>query len=85
MVPAPAGTDQVTAADSPAVVPVTVAAKVVVPPGSNEAVPGVTLTTCAGGGVTVIEALPAFVASATLVATTVQDAPRSVPCTRPPR
>ena len=48
MEPAPAGTDQVTATDSPAVVPATVALKVVVPPVRTEAEDGVTLTTCGG-------------------------------------
>jgi hypothetical protein len=75
MVPDPAGTDQVTATDSPAVVPVTVALKVVVPPVRTEAEDGVTLTTCGGGAVTVTVADPLLVVSAALVATTWQVAP----------
>ena len=75
IVPEPAGTDQVTAVDSPAVVPVTVALKVYVPPVNTDAALGVTVTTWGGGGVTVTEAVPLLVTSAALVATTVQVAP----------
>ena len=75
MVPAPADTDQVAAVDCPAVVPVTVAVKVAVPPVRMEAVPGVTLTAMTGAAVTVTVAEPLLVASAALVATTWQVAP----------
>ena len=74
-VPAPAGTDQVAAVDWPAVVPVTVARKVTVPPVRMEAVAGVTLTAMTGAAVTVTVADPLLVASAALVATTWQVAP----------
>src|SRR5512137_3030266 len=72
MEPAPAGTDQVTAVDCPAVVPETVAEKVRVPPVVMEAVAGDTLTVTTGATVTVTVADPLLVVSAALVATTWQ-------------
>ena len=81
-------TDQVTAVDSPTAPAETVAEKVVVPPVRTLALPGVMVTTCGEGGVTVITAVPLTVVSAALVATTVQLAPAWASITstsKPPR
>jgi hypothetical protein len=71
MDPAPAGTDQVTEVDWPAVVPVTVAVKGTAPPVMVEALVGDTLTAMTGAAVTLTVAMPDLVESATLVAMTV--------------
>ncbi len=70
-VPPPAScTDQVTAVDCNAVVPVTVAVNVSAPPGATDAGLGEIETAITGVGVTVTVAVPVFEVSATLVATT---------------
>ena len=63
-------TDQVTAVDWPAVVPVTVAVNVAVPPTRTVAVPGDRDTATTGVLVTEMVAVALFDGSATLVATT---------------
>ncbi len=59
-----------TAVDWPAPVPLTVAVKVVEPPGLTAVLAGETETAMTGGAVTVTVALPEREGSATLVATT---------------
>src|SRR5882724_1265783 len=55
MVPPPGETNQVTAVDCPAVVPVTVAWKVIVPPRATEARDGVTATAMTGAGAATVK------------------------------
>ena len=70
MPPPDSWTDQVTAVDWPAVVPVTVAVKAAVPPTRRVAVPGDTETATTGVAVTEMVAVAVFDGSATLVART---------------
>lgn len=70
MVPEPAGTDQATDVDCPAVVPVTLALKVTLAPVRMDVVAGVTVTAMTGAAVTVTLAVPVPGGVATLVAVT---------------